>query len=405
MIVTALVLAILALPLALLMKVWWLLRRLPPLPGLQLSFVWRANPLECLRARAALAASPADDAAWRHHYGVYTRHGENLAALRQEYLRDLACLSPVLDGSGSRPRAIVALSVSPWGYHRRLSAWMAVGCVVRMPGAASTRDFPRGGGRCVFDGYVDGDDLLLAGGWGRGEPLANEALARERLPALPAAMRDALLLHRVNTGVRRDGYAGLFAGAEIDVVWNGADFEVNHPPMRPTGLPLASLLAGMPCRFLWLDWKNPDPASMAAASARLAVLLAGRDHLVELPIDYFRAGGALPAAGSLRFSVYLPVKEIRRLGNAPGALAAEINGLLARWPQLDGSFDSDLLPWVRRHTQCGTRHGIYSWYLESLSSAHAWRRMCARQAQLQRFGDAVGARRVKCIVKLHTLYY
>jgi hypothetical protein len=380
-------------------QVWWLLRDLPAFSVADVRIVLRGNPLDALRARQALqdagTALP-EETVFRERYGVYTLAGNDIALLLAAYRHDDVALQ-WLRSADTQPRLVITLLAPPYGQGKPLTAWLSAGVAGRWPVAVSAPAAKTG---CVYESI--GEGKTIAGSCSPDESVRAESLAQTQLPMLANAVRSPLLLHRVNTTYRRDHYAALFPGVEMDVVWNGHEFEVNHPPMRPTGLPLARLMSAMPPGFLWLDWKNAAPDHFLAALPALRRQVGNREHLVELPLAFFRQGGVIPPATGLRYSVYVPTKTAQKLGAAPGALAAEINTLLVNNPDLDCSFDASLLPWMKAHTQCGSRHGIYSWHLQALDSVAAYRTMQARVAGLQALAAQRAGGNLRVIVKLNS---
>lgn len=415
------------------LQVAWLLQDLPDVNFREVRVGWQMNPLEILRVRDAAAraagsvpeARPDDafeETRLRERYGVYTQDGDDIAALRARHARDEARLAAWQQAEAAAPRLLILLTAAMPGYAHDWRRFLSVAYVAQWPQPAAgetsgatagqepglaSREPPRVIARtgCVSETFVTSGGRVQAGICSPDEAVLGESRLHARLPSLPAATREDLLLHRVTTTWRRDHLADAFAGIETDVIQAGRAFEVNHPPMRRSGLSLARLLAQQPPGFLWLDFKDAEPVRFGEAIDALQPLLAGRQHLVELPISFFRAGGTIPAGTGLAFSLYVPTKDVQRLGNSPGALAAEINALLAAQPDLDCSFDAALLPWMRAHTRCGERHGIYAWHLDSLHRARGWHSLPEVHASLRAFADARASRHLRLIVKAHNRYF
>jgi hypothetical protein len=81
--------------------------------------------------------------------------------------------------------------------------------------------------------------------------------------------------HRVNSIGKLLEAKQIFAGAEVDIVFNGEVFLVYHPPKEPVGLTLEQWLAATqdrPDLLFWFDWKNATPESFKMAKERLEYL-------------------------------------------------------------------------------------------------------------------------------------
>ena len=83
--------------------------------------------------------------------------------------------------------------------------------------------------------------------------------------------------HRVNTIGKLIEAKSLFAGVEVDVVFDNkaGDFFVYHPPKESHGLKLRELLLAAKDRtdlWFWLDWKNAKEEFFDAAFVRLVAL-------------------------------------------------------------------------------------------------------------------------------------
>lgn len=130
---------------------------------------------------------------------------------------------------------------------------------------------------------------------------------------------DRIWAHRVNSLGKLSEAVGLFAGAELDLVFNAERglFEVRHPPVPDTGLTLEDVLTFLrrqhaPTR-LWLDIKNIDGENLGEVISRLSHLdeqygLKGRS-IVET--GFTGAGLDRLSAEGFYVSYYLPTKKIR----------------------------------------------------------------------------------------------
>jgi heptose-I-phosphate ethanolaminephosphotransferase len=129
-------------------------------------------------------------------------------------------------------------------------------------------------------------------------PLAGLTQARD--PGFPVK----LWLHRVDSIERAVRMARVWAGMEIDVVFDSAAgyFDVGHPPLPPSGISLDSLLGAIPSvgrHYFWIDFKNLSDGNARAACEQLQDL--ARRHglvghmIVESPNP--RALGCFTSAG------------------------------------------------------------------------------------------------------------
>jgi hypothetical protein len=186
--------------------------------------------------------------------------------------------------------------------------------------------------------------------------------ALRRITSSHPELQGAIWAHRVNTLGKMMEAAQLFAGAEIDVVYDAAAdaLLVNHPPDPASGLRLDVLLAYAnrlnPKLSLWLDLKNLNEANVARVVQELKALderhairaraLAETDHTGP-------AAAALRDAGFVS-SYYLPTKTVLQRAD-PGAPAsggcagaAEIRRTLESRRFAAASYDWRGRRWVER---------------------------------------------------------
>jgi heptose-I-phosphate ethanolaminephosphotransferase len=148
------------------------------------------------------------------------------------------------------------------------------------------------------------------------EPLLN---VRRALRAIAETHpRPAVWAHRVDTLGKMMEVARLFAGAEIDVVYDAqsSTLMVNHPPAPPSGLSLDELLEYAnrlnPALALWLDIKNLDEANARHVLEELKRLDARHALRARALVETGHTG---PAAAMLRdagfvSSYYLPTRVV-----------------------------------------------------------------------------------------------
>ena len=137
---------------------------------------------------------------------------------------------------------------------------------------------------------------------------------------MQAGVPSTLWAHRVNTLGKMRDVANIFAGVEIDVVYDEQErvLFVNHPPDPPSGLKLDSLLryANRLDRKLglWLDVKNLNEENAAAllhALRRLDATHAIRDRAIVETDHVGPAAERIREAGFLT-SYYLPTALVTR---------------------------------------------------------------------------------------------
>jgi heptose-I-phosphate ethanolaminephosphotransferase len=168
------------------------------------------------------------------------------------------------------------------------------------PQRSPLSDAYRPGPRSLFEGslvYEQAD-----------APKLNARRALERIAASRPALRRSLWAHRVNTQGKMMEAAPIFAGVEIDVVYDpeARALMVNHPPDPPSGLALDTLLGQAnrlnPQLALWLDLKNLHEANAARVLKELDRL--DRRHSIRgrALVETSHTG---PAAAALRAAGYL----------------------------------------------------------------------------------------------------
>ncbi len=173
--------------------------------------------------------------------------------------------------------------------------------------------------RTLFEGtliYEEADEAAFN---------ARRALAR--LAAANPGLRASLWAHRVDTLGKMREVAPLFAGAEIDVVFDAERgvLMVNHPPEPPSGLTLETLLDYSnrlnPDLALWLDLKNLNETNAARVLEELNRLDARYAIRARALVETGHTG---PAAAALRqagyrSSYYLPTALVAQSAGAePG---------------------------------------------------------------------------------------
>lgn len=83
-------------------------------------------------------------------------------------------------------------------------------------------------------------------------------------------------VHRVNSLENLKEVTLKYAGVELDVVWEGTYFDVNHPPAPSTGLSLVEYLEVLPKNKtigLWLDFKNLNVSNVETSLNHLDSLV------------------------------------------------------------------------------------------------------------------------------------
>lgn len=383
-------------------QAWEIWRSVPS--GYAVRLTMHAGIPDFLRAQQYLGQGLEDAQALRRYFGLYGRKGSNVEGLASSLSGDRMRLSWVA-GAGESRRLLVVLFAPGYGQKAGWRDLFSVGAVISTPSANEARQIEDSlGSRWRMQHFVSGGKRLVAGRTGLDDVARSEQLMQQRLSVQSPEILGHLVLHRVNTLYRLHNYAPFFRGIELDVISADGRMEINHPPMQRTGLLLQDLAADLSAEFVWLDWKNPESSGFNAAVDEIRTLMAGREYLVEVPLEYFRQGGELPGDASVKFSVYLPTKEIGKCRDGCPELAAFINGLLAKYANLDCSFDAAIFPWVSQHVRCGRNHGVYSWSLSPLSTDGAYEEMLARYQELSAFASRQGASRFRFIVRNNSAF-
>lgn len=219
------------------------------------------------------------------------------------------------------------------------------------------------------------------------EPLLNVRRALRRIAKTHPELSEAIWAHRVDTLGKMMEVARLFAGAEIDVVYDAQAraLMVNHPPAPLSGLTLDELLAYAnrlnPRLALWLDIKNFDEANAASVLEALNRLDARHAIRKRALVETGHTG---PAAASLRqagfvSSYYLPTAVVtQRPRGAPAAScdgSSEIRRIVDAGRFAAVSFDWRGRRWVERCLGSFVRErGLrrYAWdFAPMLSNRHS----------------------------------
>jgi heptose-I-phosphate ethanolaminephosphotransferase len=156
------------------------------------------------------------------------------------------------------------------------------------------------------------------------DPVLIAAHTLRRVAASGAQARERVWAHRVDTLGKMMEATRLFAGVEIDVLYDAwqRTLVVNHPPDPPSGLLLEELLAYAdrlnPQLSLWLDVKNFDERNADHIVNELKRLDAKYRIRERALIETEHTGSrvALLRQAGFRSSYYLPTKLILR--GAPG---------------------------------------------------------------------------------------
>lgn len=215
------------------------------------------------------------------------------------------------------------------------------------------------------------------------EPALNARRALERVAATHPRLPGSLWAHRVDTLGKMMEVATLFAGAEIDVVYDpeARALIVNHPPELPSGLTLDAQLGYAnrlnPRLSLWLDLKNLNETNAARVLEELDRLDARHAIRARAVVETDHTG---PAAAALRqasylSSYYLPTALVTQNAGAAstfscyGAADVERTVLTRRFAAI--SFDWRGRHWVEHCLgQLVRERGLrsYAWDLEPVLS-------------------------------------
>lgn len=230
--------------------------------------------------------------------------------------------------------------------------------------------------------------------------LGAKANLRE-IRAQDPALGQRLWAHRVNSLGKLSEAIGLFAGVELDLVFNAERdlFEVRHPPVPDTGLTLEEVLRflqrqGATTR-LWLDVKNIDGDNLGRVIEHLA-RLDGHYGLKERAIvetGFTGAGLDRLAAQGFYVSYYLPTRRIRTALRDDDAaalqeLAAEIARVVKTHQARAISFDVTLRAFVDRQLStwiAAEGLDLLTWDLAVSSAEARFARHLARRGLDERY--------------------
>jgi hypothetical protein len=87
---------------------------------------------------------------------------------------------------------------------------------------------------------------------------------------------EKIWVHRVNSLLKQDEVINDYEGVELDIVWTGKGFDVNHPPAKSIGLSLEEFLEnthGFKNKGVWLDYKNLDVTNYKVSAQYLDSLI------------------------------------------------------------------------------------------------------------------------------------
>lgn len=174
-------------------------------------------------------------------------------------------------------------------------------------------------------------------------------------PDEPSKSPEKLWAHRVNTIEKLRLAEQLFAGVEVDLVFEDGRFDVNHPPAPSIGLDFETYLASLDAPnslSYWLDLKNLSPENAAGVIERLQTL--SRRFGIERERFFVESRfpeplGTLHQAG-LRTSYYLPSFDPDRASGADLDRFAEKVILGAELSAVDYiSFPGEVLSVINEH--------------------------------------------------------
>jgi heptose-I-phosphate ethanolaminephosphotransferase len=183
-----------------------------------------------------------------------------------------------------------------------------------------------------------------------------------------------LWAHRVNSLGAMLEARDLFAGVELDVVFNSQrkEFFVHHPPVPNIGLSLALYLRQDNGRTkYWIDWKNAEPQNLTAALDQLRDL--DQKHNLKtrtiLETTETFAGLGQLADDGWHVSYYLPTDKLlacqRQCSSREvNQLVQEIDTNVTEGKFAGISFDGRLLPLYRAHLRAYAQErglGVYTW--------------------------------------------
>jgi Sulfatase len=204
--------------------------------------------------------------------------------------------------------------------------------------------------RLLFNGKLDYDRY--------DDPLLTAWRNMRTVAEIRPALHDRIWAHRVDTLGKLSDIADLFAGAELDLVFDQATglLEVRDPPTPHYGLTLEHVLDAQRARQgrlnLWLDIKEMDSDNAARILARLAEL--DRHHILK---DRVIVETTFKGAGVKRFaksgfytSHQLSTDEVQAALQDPGRLselATETCEVVKSSGFAAISFDMIVYPFVR----------------------------------------------------------
>jgi hypothetical protein len=189
--------------------------------------------------------------------------------------------------------------------------------------------------------------------------------------------------HRVNTKEKLEEAKHLFAGIEIDAVFDAVSnkFLIYHPPAENIGFELSDLLrlsADKPEMKLWLDWKNPEVEDYTRAFEELNRL----DRLYRIKKRIIVETGSYAIFSGLRnlsengwmHSYYLPTEEIIACSKSSSTTnCAELSRQILDSAQAIGcgylSFDHAGASFVLNRRRMFSKYKLLSWNTDVSSTS------------------------------------
>jgi glucan phosphoethanolaminetransferase (alkaline phosphatase superfamily) len=184
------------------------------------------------------------------------------------------------------------------------------------------------------------------------------------------ALGNKIWAHRINSIGALFEAARYFHGVELDLVFDGKEFKVYHPPAKDIGLSLTQYLASAqrlnPNLSFWFDWKNASKDNIAPALLKLRELdrhfkLRDRIIIETGPLAIFSSLKAISMAG-FKHSYYLSFgrlaeckSRICRHGIRNFARAARLIGAVG----ISYSFSEQRV--VARYRQLFKRYRKFTW--------------------------------------------
>ncbi len=241
--------------------------------------------------------------------------------------------------------------------------------------------------RRALDGKLDYDRY--------DDPLLRAKANLRQIREHDLALGERLWAHRVNSLGKLSEAIGLFAGVELDLVFNAERnvFEVRHPPVPHTGLTLEDVLGFLrrqdAATALWLDIKNIGHDNLGQVVERLVHLDEHYGFKERSIVETGFTGAGLDrlAARGFYVSYYLPTRRIRTAlreddRQALEQLAAEIAGVAKTHQARAISFDFGLRPFVDRHLSAWPAArdlDLLTWDLAVSSAEQRFARRLARR--------------------------